>query len=103
MPDNTKATFSNWNFVAMVAAPASGVLSAWYDGGSAVWSGTSMAAPVVSGCLAAALAENPDRSPEEIRNAIRISGRDIDPINPSYTGQIGKLLDFVSLIRALMK
>ena len=103
MPDNTKATFSNWNFVAMVAAPASGVLSAWYDGGSAVWSGTSMAAPVVSGCLAAALAENPDRSPEEIRNAIRISGRDIDPINPSYTGQIGKLLDFVSLVKALIK
>jgi subtilisin family serine protease len=101
LPDNTKAPFSNWNSVASVAAPSSGVLSAWYDGGSAVWSGTSLAAPIVSGCLAAALASNPDRTPAEIRNALQLSGRDIDNINPTYSGQLGKLIDFVALVIAL--
>ncbi|MEI7984516.1 MAG: S8 family serine peptidase [Armatimonadota bacterium] len=101
MSDNTKAPFSNWNSVARVAAPASGVLSAWYDGGSAVWSGTSLSAPIVSGCLAAALSSCPRRSPHEIRNALNVSGRDIDSQNPDYSGQLGKLIDFVALLRVL--
>ncbi len=101
LSDNVKAPFSNWNSVARVAAPASGVLSAWYDGGSAVWSGTSLSAPIVSGCLAVALSIGPERSPHEIRNALNVSGRNINSQNPDYAGQLGKLIDFEALVRTL--
>lgn len=101
LPNNTKAPFSNWSPLAKVSAPASGVASAWYDGLSAVWSGTSLSAPIVTGSIAAALAESPNRSPEQIRKAVANSGRDIDDLNPLYRGQLGKLLDFVGLLNAL--
>ncbi len=103
MPNNVKAPFSNWNFNAMVAVPATGVTSTWYDGATASFSGTSLSAPIVSGCLALALGFNPDMKPEAIRRALLSSGRDIDGLNPLYRGQIGKLLDLDSLIFALSK
>jgi Subtilase family len=103
MPDNTKAPFSNWHYRALVAAPGSGVLSAWHDGGSAVWSGTSLSAPLVSGCLAAALVIDPNRRPREIREALRNSGQDINSLNPLYRDQLGRLLDFGNFVSFLKK
>lgn len=103
LPDNTKAPFSNWSSLTCVAAPASGISSAWFDGTTATWSGTSLAAPIVTGCLALALVEHPKKHPKEIRNAVKLSGRDIDDINPTYKGQLGTLIDFVALVKMLKK
>lgn len=101
LPDNTKAPFSNWFPVARVAAPATGILSAWYDGGTAVWSGTSLSAPLVTGSLASALSQVPNASPQQLRIALSESGRDIDHLNPNYQGELGKLLDYLALIAYL--
>jgi subtilisin family serine protease len=103
LPDSTKAPFSNWNTIARVSAPATGILSAWWDGGTAVWSGTSLAAPLVVGATAAALAANPTKTPAEIRDAIEKSGTNIDLLNPNYVGQLGGQLNFVNLITLLKR
>ena len=103
LPDNTKAPFSNWDGSARVSAPATGILSAWYDGGTAIWSGTSFSAPLVAGCIASALVVNPTKLPGDIRNAVKNCGKDIDNLNPLYHGQLGKLLDFMSLSSLLKR
>ena len=102
-PNNTKAPFSNWISTARGAAPATGILSAWYDGGTAIWSGTSFAAPLVTGCLAAALVVSPGKTPEQLRNLIKNSGANIDNFNPNYRGQLGRLLDFNNLITQMKR
>ncbi len=103
LPDNTRAPFSNWDSSARVAAPATGILSAWWDGGTAIWSGTSFSAPLATGCLAIALAVNPAKSPSAIRSAFTNSGRNIDNLNPLYRGRLGKLLDFNALVGILKR
>jgi Subtilase family len=103
LPDNTKAPFSNWSTLTRVSAPASGISSSWYDGRTATWSGTSLAAPLVTGCLALALVDQRSKHPKEIRNALRLSGRDIDELNPAFKGRLGKLIDFLSLVNLLKK
>jgi len=51
-PGDTRAPFSNYGSHVAVAAPGVGLLSTFLDQGFAVWSGTSMAAPLVSGSIA---------------------------------------------------
>ena len=94
-PDNVKASFSNWSSSALVSAPATGIESAWWDGGSAVFSGTSLSAPLVVGCIAALPIEFPSVS--QLRQAIHDTGTNIDPLNPGYQGKLGKLLNFGAL------
>jgi hypothetical protein len=100
-PDNRKAPFSNWDIRALVASPATGISSAWYDGSNAVWSGTSLCAPLVTGSIAAALALFPTKTPSQLRQALNDSGQDIDYLNFAYYGSLGKLLDFCGLLDAL--
>ena len=57
-----------------------------YDG---YWSGTSMAAPVVSGVMALVAQVNPDLSRSEIINLVLGSANNISLLNPSYLGQLG--------------
>ncbi|MEI6835601.1 MAG: S8 family peptidase [Candidatus Falkowbacteria bacterium] len=57
-----------------------------YDG---YWSGTSMAAPVVSGVVALVAQVNPDLSRSEIINLILGSANNISLLNPDYLGQLG--------------
>jgi hypothetical protein len=103
LPNNTKAPFSNWESKAVVSAPATGILSAWHDGGTAVWSGTSFTAPLVTGCIAAGLSFKPFKTPSQIKAAVKNSGRNIDGSNQNYRGQLGKLLDFKNLMFLLGK
>ena len=57
-----------------------------YDG---YWSGTSMAAPVVSGVMALVAQANPDLSRSEIINLVLGSADNISLLNPNYLGQLG--------------
>lgn len=57
-----------------------------YDG---YWSGTSMAAPLVSGALALIAQANPELSKNEIVSILLASTDDISALNPSYENKLG--------------
>lgn len=57
-----------------------------YDG---YWSGTSMAAPLVSGTLALIMQANPELSRREVVNILFASTNNISRLNPNYPGQLG--------------
>lgn len=58
----------------------------YYDG---FWSGTSMAAPLVSASLALIAQANPELSRREIVNILFASTDNISRLNPNYLGQLG--------------
>jgi hypothetical protein len=58
----------------------------YYDG---YWSGTSMAAPLVSASLALIAEANPELSRREIVNILFASTDNVSRLNPNYLGQLG--------------
>ena len=67
------APFANYGDWVEVAAPGVGVMSALPDGEFGTWSGSSMAAPFVTGQVALLTAVAPDAEPKKLVNAIRKS------------------------------
>ena len=63
-----------------------GSFSKYYDG---YWSGTSMAAALVSGSLALLEQANPNLNHDDIIQTLLRSTDDIDKVNPGYAGQLG--------------
>jgi len=70
---NRPAASSGYGACVDVAAPGVSVLSTIPGGGSAYKSGTSMAAPHVSGAVALLLCDNPSLTPTAVQNTIRAS------------------------------
>ncbi len=94
-----KAGFSSYGFRCVdIAAPGISFFNTvvpgadrsnsnkYYDG---YWSGTSMAAPLVSGALALIEQANPELSPREVVNILFASTDNISLLNPNYLGQLG--------------
>ena len=84
-PDSTQSScgnsdemsgFSNHGAAVDVYAPGAGIRSAWIsgDGDFRRSSGTSMAAPLVTGCIALYLEKYPDATPEDCQKAVKASG-----------------------------
>lgn len=82
--DDTYADFSNYGPVIAMAAPGVGVNSTYLHNSYKVDSGTSMAAPFVSGAAAVYLASHPLASPVEVRTELlkRASNSAISCIYP---------------------
>jgi len=78
--DDSFAFFSNFGPAVKVAAPGVNILSTYNGTGYAVDSGTSMAAPYVSGAAAIYKAQNPYAMPPEVISAILGSG--VQPDTP---------------------
>lgn len=97
-----KAEFSNYDFTADVSAPATGILSAWWDGTVGIWSGTSFSAPLVTGSLATALSRRSPLSDVSTRASIRYSGDTVDSLNPAYAGKLGRRLNFDRLLNDIL-
>jgi thermitase len=77
-PADGRSTFSDWGAVVDIAAPGENILSLKMGGGYTSMSGTSMAAPHVSGAIALLLALAPGLSFPNIRYFLQKSG---DAIN----------------------
>jgi subtilisin family serine protease len=85
-----KASFSNFGSHITLAAPGSNITSTYVGGGFATWSGTSFAAPFVTGAAAQVRAASPSLSPDKVADALRKSARSVESLNPSYSGKLGK-------------
>lgn len=73
---NTKASFSNYGSSIDVAAPGVKIIST-VPNGYAVYDGTSMAAPIVSGVAALVKAQNPNLTPDQIAEILDSTATDI--------------------------
>lgn len=98
-----KAVFSNWNSTADQSAPATGIVSAWWDGKMAMWAGTSFAAPLVTGAIADALRSRSFLGAKSLRSRITKIGDNIDGLNSNYTGKLGPRLNCAKLRTAILK
>jgi subtilisin family serine protease len=88
---NKKAPFSNFGHHIDVCAPGVKLISAYPnegDGGYAIWSGTSFAAPLAAAEAALLLAVDPKQP--DIKKVIEDSAREIDSLNPGLAGKLGK-------------
>ena len=92
-----KADFANYGTGWVdLAAPGVAITSTVPASGSilyAAWSGTSMAVPFVSGAAALLRQDMPGASAAQISDRLIQAGRYLDRLNPTYAGQMGRLLD----------
>lgn len=84
-----KASFSNYGVNIDVCAPGTRVYAPYLEDLYAWWDGTSFSAPFVTGLAALLKQQNPVASWDDLYNAIRSSARDVDTLNPAYTGLLG--------------
>ena len=84
-----KASYSNYGEWVDISAYGSGIYSTYFDDKYAISSGTSMACPLVSGCIALLFAFDPSISNEKAVELITTYTDDVYELNPSYEGQLG--------------
>jgi hypothetical protein len=97
--NDRKATFSNWDGHSDISAPATGLKSYWWNGQLAIWSGTSFAAPLLTGSMADAMRwqRTQPRFSVVMSLLIRYGGDNIDGLNPAYRGELGPRLNVMKL------
>lgn len=85
--DDSFASFSNFGSSVTIAAPGVSILSTYLNGKYAVDSGTSMAAPAVTGAAALVKAHSPELSPKDVKAALL--GEGSTPLTPCQGGPQG--------------
>ena len=88
IPNDSTSTHQH-NDKVDLSAPGYGVAVIPIDGWYINSSGTSYAAPIVSGTIGLMLSINPCLSRKDIDTILRISAFPIDSINPNYAGKLG--------------
>jgi subtilisin family serine protease len=95
-----RAPFSNYGSWVRVSAPGVDVVSAYWDGTYATWSGTSFAAPFVAGEAAVVLSKRPTLTADGVKEIVRNTARSIDAVNPRYRGKLGKgIIDIAGALK----
>ena len=90
---DARSSFSNYGSCLDIYGPGSNILSAWYTNTTATntISGTSMASPHVAGVAALYLANNPNATPTQVRNAI-VNNATSNKVTDAGSGSPNKLL-----------
>jgi subtilisin family serine protease len=93
-PSDRRAGFSNYGAWIDISAPGRDILSTvppnlasgqYYLSGS----GTSQAAPIVSGVAALVFSQHPAWTPQQVRNQLLSTAQSIAAQNPDFVGQLG--------------
>ncbi|MCC6768959.1 MAG: S8 family serine peptidase, partial [Bacteroidia bacterium] len=87
--DDAKSVFSNYGVWVDISAPGSLIRSTVPNSTYAVYSGTSMASPLVAGLCGLVLSINPSYTPAQVRNCITSSADNINNVNSDYIGRLG--------------
>lgn len=87
-PTDHAATFTSYFDDVAISAPGTAIRSAYWNGGYAIWSGTSMAAPFVTGAAALLREIHPSWNRQRIMARLAATA---DPILPRRSGQAGEL------------
>ncbi len=84
-----KAAFSNYHPSVDISAPGIDLASTYPGGRYSTASGTSMAAPLVSGTVALLLDRQPDRTPASITTILQDTSAPLDLADPALEGKLG--------------
>jgi PKD repeat protein len=91
--DDTKAAYSTYNHAVDISAPGGGseggILSTIPGDGYELMSGTSMATPMIAGCLGLLKSYHPDWSNDQLINQLVGTADNIDSLNPDYINMLG--------------
>ncbi|MFC4998858.1 S8 family serine peptidase [Dactylosporangium cerinum] len=95
--NDNRASFSNYGSCVDIFAPGVGITSSWFTGDTAknTISGTSMAAPHVTGAAALVASANPSWTPQQISDYLVSNATDGVVVNPG-TSSPNKLLHVVN-------
>ncbi|MFN0156515.1 MAG: S8 family serine peptidase [Bacteroidota bacterium] len=86
-----RSSYSNYGTTIDVCAPGDGIMSTIFPGTyTNFYSGTSMASPFVAGTAGLVKAFNPGFTATQVGEKVRVTAENIDGINPSFAGQLGK-------------
>ncbi len=81
---------SSYGSTVDIFAPGSGILSTVNGGRYASYTGSSMAAPLVSGAAALVKTAFPDLDMQQVGEQLRATADFIDDLNPGFEGKLGK-------------
>jgi thermitase len=84
-----KAAFSNYGDWVDLSAPGVSIWSTVFDDSYAAWSGSSMAAPFVSGVAGLVRSQHTGWSAGAVRGQLLHTAGAIDSLNPGYEGKLG--------------
>jgi subtilisin family serine protease len=101
-----KSDFATYGKAVEIAAPGENIYGPAPEEHLAAWSGTSMAAPMVSGALALALGEPLSKPVGELSDQVMNRAADLyhDGLNRPYKNQLGKgRLDLFGFLQAVIK
>lgn len=89
--NDVKAGFSNWHTTVDVIAPGQSILSTLWNDTYASLSGTSMSAPITSGIVGLIWSQNPNWTPQQVVDRLKMSIDSIYQIpgNAPYIGLLG--------------
>jgi len=87
--DDTPAPFTSFGGFVALSAPGEGVRSAYWNGNTAVWSGTSMSAPFVAGGAALLLAVHPTWTRLQVMARLAQTAHPFDSSVPEASSHYG--------------